>query len=115
MTDLIQRLRAYAAVCTDEDLARPLIEAAAAIERLTRERDELYKLLTNPCLYLYAEMGAERDRLRAERDELLKQSQSALQMVSAYRAALESIAANKCCDRCQEAALVAREALGEKP
>jgi hypothetical protein len=27
--------------------------------------------------------------------------------------ALRSIAANTCCDRCQEAALVARQALGE--
>jgi hypothetical protein len=30
------------------------------------------------------------------------------------RAALRSIAANTCCNRCQEAALVARAALGEK-
>jgi len=29
------------------------------------------------------------------------------------RAALESIAKNGCCDRCQEAALVAKQALGE--
>lgn len=28
-----------------------------------------------------------------------------------YREALQSIAANGCCDRCQEAALVARKAL----
>lgn len=28
-----------------------------------------------------------------------------------FRAALQSIAANGCCDRCQEAALVARKAL----
>jgi hypothetical protein len=30
------------------------------------------------------------------------------------RTALRSIAANTCCDRCQEAALVALSALGEK-
>lgn len=33
--------------------------------------------------------------------------------VAALRAALESIAANTCCDRCQEAALVARTALNQ--
>ena len=34
--------------------------------------------------------------------------------VARLRAALESIAANTCCDRCQEAALVARDALAHK-
>lgn len=33
------------------------------------------------------------------------------QIVARYKAALESIAANACCDKCQEAALVARSAL----
>lgn len=41
----------------------------------------------------------------------------AIRAIAAYvdelRAALESIAANTCCDRCQEAALVARAALNE--
>jgi len=43
------------------------------------------------------------DRCRAAAAEIEK-----------LRAALRSIAANTCCDRCQEAALVARAALGEK-
>ena len=34
--------------------------------------------------------------------------------IEALEAALRSIAANTCCDSCQEAALVARAALGEK-
>ena len=33
-------------------------------------------------------------------------------LVERLREALRSIAANTCCDRCQEAALVARAALG---
>jgi hypothetical protein len=35
--------------------------------------------------------------------------------VAALTAALESIAKNTCCDRCQEAALVARAALDATP
>ncbi len=34
--------------------------------------------------------------------------------IAELEAALSSIARNTCCDRCQEAALVARAALGEK-
>jgi hypothetical protein len=34
--------------------------------------------------------------------------------IEQLEAALRSIAANTCCDKCQEAALVARAALGEK-
>lgn len=34
--------------------------------------------------------------------------------IKTLKAALESIAANTCCDNCQEAARVARAALGEK-
>jgi hypothetical protein len=34
--------------------------------------------------------------------------------IEALEAALRSIAANTCCGKCQEAALVARAALGEK-
>jgi hypothetical protein len=45
-------------------------------------------------------LAAEREQLQAENEKL--------------RAALRSIAANTCCDLCQEAALVARAALGEK-
>ena len=33
--------------------------------------------------------------------------------LAAMREALQSIAANTCCDKCQEAALVARAALGD--
>lgn len=45
----------------------------------------------------YLDLYDEVKRLRAERDRL--------------RAALESIAKNTCCEGCQEAALVARQAL----
>ena len=45
----------------------------------------------------YLDLYDEAKRLRAERDRL--------------RAALESIAKNTCCEGCQEAALVARQAL----
>ncbi len=45
------------------------------------------------------QLASEMDALEAERDAL--------------REALESIAANTCCDRCQEAALVARAALAK--
>ena len=34
--------------------------------------------------------------------------------IAELEAALRSIASNTCCDKCQEAALVARAALGEK-
>ena len=42
----------------------------------------------------------------------MDEEQRLLDKVEQLRAALESIAANTCCERCQEAALVAREALG---
>ncbi len=37
------------------------------------------------------------------------------QLVKQYESALESIAANSCCDRCREAALVAAAALASRP
>jgi len=40
--------------------------------------------------------------------------EQAADRIEALEAALRSIAANTCCDKCQEAALVARAALGEK-
>ena len=64
----------------------------------------------------------ENDRLTRERDEAIKYRDDEFQLRDALsnentrlRAALQSIARNTCCDKCQEAALVAREALGEKP
>ena len=60
-------------------------EMAAEIERLAGILDRLR--------IAYAEKDAEADRLRE---------------------ALESIAANTCCDKCQEAALVARAALAKE-
>jgi hypothetical protein len=48
-----------------------------------------------------------------EMDEEVLIAQSADEIVK-LRTALRSIAANTCCDKCQEAALVARAALGEK-
>lgn len=40
--------------------------------------------------------------------------QEAIDRIQALEAALQSIAANTCCDSCREAAKVARAALGEK-
>jgi len=58
-------------------------------------------------------------RLRAERaEQMLDGSVNAAAGLKGRaekaEAALESIAANTCCDRCQEAALVARAALAHK-
>jgi len=44
-------------------------------------------------------------------DNILKDSKKIIEQL---REALRSIASNTCCDRCQEAALVARAALKEK-
>jgi plasmid stabilization system protein ParE len=43
-----------------------------------------------------------------------KGEESAKARVDELEAALQSIAANTCCDKCQQAALVARAALAEK-
>lgn len=50
---------------------------------------------------------------RAAAREIQKRKDAERQR-DAARAALESIAANSCCDRCQEAALVAKKALGDE-
>lgn len=47
------------------------------------------------------------DRIYTDRDE-------AADRIETLEAALRSIAANTCCDKCQEAALVARAALAEE-
>ena len=66
------------------------------------------------------EVTSEIDRLNEEVKELKKSwyemhsSFEAERTVSdRYRNALESISKNMCCDSCREAALVAKEALGE--
>ena len=56
----------------------------------------------------------ERHHVREAREVLWVKLKEAADEIEKLRAALRSIAANTCCDRCQEAALVARAALGEK-
>jgi predicted RNase H-like nuclease (RuvC/YqgF family) len=51
------------------------------------------------------------ERLQHERNQLLYINREMAGELSKLRAALERIAANTCCDKGQEAALVAREAL----
>lgn len=67
---------------------------------------------------LLREQHAEIKRLRAEREEdqgviavWRGRTQRAEAEIERLREALRSIAGNGCCDRCQEAALVARSAL----
>lgn len=48
------------------------------------------------------------------REAWRKAMKPAADRIEALELALRSIAANTCCDKCQEAALVARTALGEK-
>jgi hypothetical protein len=89
------------------------VEASNMLRALAAERDDLAKRLKDAerernhqhgradrNAAQYAAEQAKREQLQAENKKL--------------RTALRSIAANTCCDRCQEAALVARAALGEK-
>ncbi len=65
-----------------------------------------------------ADQLREIERLRSERDVHHQATLKAMEYANRLRTALESIAKNTCCDKCQEAALVAREALregGDKP
>jgi len=50
-----------------------------------------------------------------QRDKALEEYASLRQQLEQARAALNSIAANTCCDTCQEAALVARAAIDKSP
>ena len=52
-------------------------------------------------------------RLYAAKTALLAERDALAARVQRMEGALRSIAANTCCDRCQEAALVARAALAE--
>jgi cell division protein FtsB len=107
--------------------------SATALRSLAAERDalraEVERLKAGGCArdqgttQFCAEavaLKAENARLRAENAKLaasnhayLSDYQEARGEIEKLRAALRSIAANTCCDRCQEAALVARAALGE--
>ena len=69
---------------------------AAEIERLHTDR-EAYRESNDRLAEMVSRKNAEIERLRAYNERL--------------RAALESIAKNTCCDRCQEAALWAKAAL----
>lgn len=54
------------------------------------------------------------ERLRGYGDGNNDLMDAAADRIEQLEAALRSIAANSCCDTCQEAALVSRVALGEK-
>jgi uncharacterized small protein (DUF1192 family) len=60
-------------------------------------------------------LDAEIERLHRLYDRSTDQAVRFAAEVVWFRAALESIAKNTCCDRCQEAALVARHALEPEP
>ena len=53
------------------------------------------------------------ERLEAKLDKNIHARWDANARIEELEAALRSIAANTCCDKCQEAALVAREALAK--
>jgi chromosome segregation ATPase len=102
-------------------------ERATAIRSLAAERDALRAEL-DQAVGCIEDANAEREQLQAENARLraenaklaasnhayLSDYQEARGEIEKLRAALRSIAANTCCNRCQEAALVARAALGEK-
>jgi hypothetical protein len=75
-------------------------EAAAKIGQMIQAESEKLQATLNFAVTSHHEAVNTVISLVAERDTL--------------REALRSIAANTCCNRCQEAALVARAALGEK-
>jgi len=66
--------------------------------RTLKDLEDAYSFMRDPVIWDAIQMIKERDRY-----------------VETLETALRSIAANTCCDKCQEAALVARAALaGEK-
>lgn len=98
MSDLAKRLLDW---CDNEPESRPpyddIRHAAALVETRWELRTE-------------AE-AAERDGWRRDIDKATSRADAAEARAERYRKALESIAANSCCDKCQEAAAVARAAL----
>ena len=104
LVERLRRTRANMLGTDDEKVFHAAHEAARAIERLVRERDEarmneetLHSKHRGVCDTLLATED-ERDAYYAGFQKLVK--------------ALHSIAENTCCDKCHEAALVARAALG---
>lgn len=102
-------------------------EAAAAIGRLIQVENEKLRAKADS---IYAEMLEIKATRIAELEEelsiwrsvfpdiaperVLPDRRLLLDRIAELEAALSSIARNTCCDRCQEAALVARAALGEE-
>ena len=92
MSDLIERLHDVAAASRNHDgETDALIDAADTIERLT--------LRLKQCGIQYDKYDVHIEKLEAKLERL--------------RDVLESIAANTCCEPCQEAKLVAKAALKE--
>jgi len=108
--DLVKRLRSKIIVHTDT--AVWMVEAADRIEELEAEN----KLL-NEQMAAIEEHGTE--SLNALPDCLMRLAPALVEIdelkakLAKAVGCLESIAANTCCDRCQEAALVARTTLAE--
>ena len=109
--------------------AKQIAALEQRVKKLEAERDNL-KADAQKILESRAKVSLEIIDLRAENDRLqarLKEQADAYSELIAQlhrdvaerdreierlRGALESIAANTCCDKCQEAALVAKRALG---
>ena len=112
-TEEAERLAATYVSGARSIVATALRSLAAERDALRAERDDLAKRLKDAerernhqhgradrNAAQYAAEQAKREQLQAENKKL--------------RTALRSIAANTCCDLCQEAALIARAALGKK-
>lgn len=114
--DEIERLRKAYGLVRDahEDTAKELSkyirlsgDQIDEIERL-RKRDGFINILDKQIVAKDAEI----ERLRDELEIAYAASRSEdIEEIERLREALKSIAANTCCDNCQEAALVARAAL----
>lgn len=66
--------------------------------------------MTDDLVKRLREVGNKNGLMYADYDTTIE----AAYRIEQLEAALQSIAANTCCDRCQEAALVARKALEER-
>lgn len=87
-----------------EPLLAAIADLGAEVERLTRERDK-WIATAKACAQAHDDEVAEHAPLCARIDTLVDRC-------TRLREALTSIANNSCCGSCQEAALVARAALG---
>ena len=100
--DEIARLMAL----SDEEILAEARAEGIDTDKLAYEMAEQFKVI--------AKLVRERDKARELLGRSWVRNAQWSREVRDLRAALESIAASTCCDRCQEAALVARQALAAK-